>query len=138
MNLNMITSATPTFQDGDGGILVTIFALCGIVVGLLLILAAVTGLWKMFEKAGEAGWKAIIPIYNIWVLMEIIGRPGWWLILCFIPVVATIIWIIVCLDLAKSFDHGVGFAIGLIIFPFIFFVLLGWGESQYQGALAGK
>lgn len=31
----------------------------------------VIGLWKMFEKAGEAGWKSIIPVYNIYIEYKI-------------------------------------------------------------------
>lgn len=127
------------FAQNDGvGVIELILIIAVILVIVAIIGAILAGLWQTFEKAGEAGWKGIIPIYNIWVLMEIIGRPGWWLILFFIPLVNIIVWIVVCLDIAKSFDHGPGFAIGLMIFPFVFFIVLGWGESQYQGALAGK
>ena len=138
MYLSSLLSSLNILQNGGPGILEIIFTLALIAVVVAIIGAILAGLWQTFEKAGEAGWKGIIPFYNIWVLMEIIGRPGWWLILFFVPVVNFIIWIIVCLDLAKSFDHGTGFAIGLMIFPFIFFIILGWGEAQYQGALAGK
>jgi hypothetical protein len=137
MNMSLFSLTLFSIFD-DTGLLAVIFGIAFLVMVLLLFAAIVTGLWKTFEKAGEAGWKGIIPIYNIWVLIEIIGRPGWWLILFFIPIVGFIIWIIMCLDLAKSFDHGTGFAIGLMIFPFIFFIILGWSEAQYQGALAGQ
>lgn len=29
--------------------------------------------WKIFTKAGQEGWKALIPIYNVVVLYKIIG-----------------------------------------------------------------
>ncbi|UCG26461.1 MAG: signal peptidase I [Chloroflexota bacterium] len=103
---------------------------------MLLVIAVIAGMWQIFEKAGEAGWKAIIPFYNIWVLLEIVGRPGWWLILYFIPVVGFVIWVIMMIDLAKSFDHGIGFAIGLMILPVIFVPLLGFSEMQYYGPAA--
>ena len=138
MYLSSLISALNIFQSGGLGVIEIIFILAAIAIALVLIGAILAGLWKTFEKAGEAGWKGIIPIYNFWVLMEIIGRPGWWFILLFIPVIGTIVWIVVSLDLAKSFDHGIGFAIGLMIFPFLFFVILGWSEAQYQGALAAK
>ena len=32
-------------------------------------------MWLIFEKAGEAGWKSIIPIYNLYIMLEIIGLP---------------------------------------------------------------
>ena len=27
--------------------------------------------WKIFVKAGEPGWAALIPFYNVWVLVKI-------------------------------------------------------------------
>jgi Family of unknown function (DUF5684) len=57
-------------------------------------------------------------------------------ILMFIPFVNFITWIILCIDVAKSFGKGVGFAIGLILLPFIFFLILGFGSAQYQGPSA--
>ena len=50
----------------------------------------------IFTKAGEAGWKSIIPIWNILVLLKIVGREWWWIILMLIPIVGIVIWIIVC------------------------------------------
>ena len=52
-------------------------------VWLALIVLVLAGWWKMFEKAGQPGWAAIIPIYNLYILLKIAGRPGWWLILFF-------------------------------------------------------
>jgi len=57
-----------------------------------------------------------------------------WLILL-IPFVNLIIWIILCIDIAKNFGKGAGF-IGLLLLPFIFFLILGFGSAQYQGASA--
>ena len=105
-------------------------------VGLLLAIAVIAGMWLIFEKAGEAGWKSIIPIYNIYVMLEIVGRPGWWVILYFIPVVGFIVWVMMMIDLAKSFDRGIGFAIGLMFLPVIFYPLLGFSDMQYYGPAA--
>jgi hypothetical protein len=112
------------------------YSLTASCIGLLIFLAYVVGLWQVFIKAGESGWKAIIPIYNIWILLEIIGRPGWWVILYFIPVVGFVIWVIMNLDLAKSFDRGTWFAIGLILLPFLFVPFLGFSDTQYYGPAA--
>ncbi len=87
----------------------------------------------MFTKAGEAGWKSIIPIYNLIVLLKIVGREWWWVILFLIPIVGFIVWIIVALDLAKSFGRGTGFGIGLIFLTPIFALILGFGSDTYQG-----
>jgi hypothetical protein len=100
---------------------------------IALYVLFVAGLWKTFEKAGEAGWKAIIPIYNILILLKMVGREWWWILLMLIPIVGFIVWIIVALDLAKVFGRGTGFAIGLIFLSFIFVVILGFGSDTYRG-----
>jgi hypothetical protein len=47
-----------------------------------------------------------------------------------------IVSFIVAFDLAKVFGKGAGFALGMIfLFP-IFYPVLGFGNSQYQGAPA--
>lgn len=78
-------------------------------------LLTVLPLWFIFKKAGQPEWAALIPIFNIYVMLKVVGRPGWWLLLFLIPFVGLIIWIIVAYDLARSFGHGAGFTIGLIL-----------------------
>ena len=93
--------------------------------------------WKIFTKAGQPGWACIIPIYNLYVWCKIVGRPWWWILLMLIPFVNLVILIILIIDLAKSFGKGVLFGIGLLLLPFIFFPILGFGSAQYQGPAAG-
>jgi len=115
---------------GDGG-----SATGGAIVGLIqlgLVILAIAGLWKTFDKAGEPGWGAIIPFYNAYLLCKIAGRPGWWLLLLLIPFVNLIILIIVSIDIAKNFGQGVGFGIGLALLGFIFYPILGFGDAVYQ------
>lgn len=107
-----------------------VFWICEIAFIILMVAA----MWKVFSKAGQPGWAAIIPIVNTYFLCKVAGRPGWWLILLFIPFVNLIIWIILCIDIAKAFGKGAGFGIGLLLLPFIFFPILGFGSAQYQGA----
>ena|ERR1017187_7474870 len=110
-----------------------IFWICYFAIVILLIVA----MWKVFSKAGQPGWACIIPIYNLYVLCKIAGRPGWWVLLMLIPFVNFIILIIIAIDIAKAFGKGVGFGIGLILLPFIFYPILGFGSAQYQGSTAG-
>ena len=107
-----------------------VFWICWTVYTVLMIAAW----WKVFSKAGQPGWAAIIPIYNLIVWCKILGRPAWWvllLLICF-----PIFFIILSIDLAKSFGKGVGFAIGLILVSIIFFPILGFGSATYQGPSA--
>ncbi|CAG0958880.1 hypothetical protein METP3_00702 [Methanosarcinales archaeon] len=97
-----------------------------------LIILIVAGIWKVFVKAGQPGWAAIIPIYNIYILLKIACKPGWWLILYIIPLVNIIVAIIVTSNISKNFGKGTGFTIGLILLPFIFYPILGFGDATYK------
>ena len=118
-------------QESDGASLAVWWVL-GAAFWIIFIIAG----WKVFEKAGQAGWKVLIPFYNYYIILKIVGRPGWWLILYFIPIVNIVILIIVMVDLSKSFGHGVGFALGLIFLGWIFWLILGFGSSRYLGPAA--
>ena len=110
----------------------------GGVIWLALAILAIAGAWKTFEKAGEPGWGAIVPFYNIYLMCKIAGRPGWWLILFIIPCVGVIIAIMVCIDIARNFGKGTLFGIGLAILGFIFFPILGFGDARYLGNKSSK
>jgi hypothetical protein len=104
------------------------------VLWLAVIVLFIAGLWKVFTKAGKPGWASIVPIYNLWVLLEIAGRPGFWLLLLLIPLINFVIYIMVCVDVARSFSKGAGFGIGLLCLPMVFFPMLGFGSARYIGA----
>lgn len=130
---NMLTTLAQQGGQG-GGAGGAIF----LVLMLAIVVLVIVGLWKVFEKAGQPGWAAIIPIYNIYILLKIVGRPWWWIILFIIPIVSLIITIIVYIDVAKSFGKSVLFGIGLIFLAPIFICILGFGDSKYIGPAAAK
>jgi hypothetical protein len=103
---------------------------------LLCLAVAIIAGWKLFTKAGQPGWAAIIPIYNLYVMTKIVGRPWWWLLLCLIPLVNIIIAFILAWDLAKSFGQSLMFAIGLMLLGFIFYPILAFGPATYKGPSA--
>jgi hypothetical protein len=100
------------------------------IISLAISVLIIVALWKVYEKAGKPGWAAIIPIYNIWVLLEIIKKPWWWLLLLLIPIVNIVILIIMIHNLSLKFGKGVGFTIGMILLPFIFIPILGFGDAK--------
>ena len=104
----------------------------GVIVYVAIIVFEIAALWRVFVKGDRPGWAAIIPFFNTYTLLKVVGRPGWWLILYFIPIVNIIVWIIVCIDLAKSFAKSSGFAVGVILLPFIFIPILGFGSATYR------
>jgi uncharacterized membrane protein YhaH (DUF805 family) len=95
-------------------------------------------MFGMFKKANQPVWWAFIPILNIYGILKIIGRPGWWLLLFLIPCVSFIIWIIVAIDLSKSFGHGIAFAVGLWFLSLIFLAILSYSGDEYRGPIAAQ
>jgi hypothetical protein len=100
------------------------------VIGILMIIS----LWKIFKKAGEPGWAAIIPIYQTIVFLKIAGKPGWWFFLLLIPFVGLVFAILALVNFAERFGKGGGYIVGLIILPFVFFPMLAFGDAQYLGS----
>ena len=108
------------------------------IIYLAILIVTIIGCWKAYSKAGQPGWSCIIPIYNMIVWLQICGRPIWWFILLLIPVVNIIIFLIVCIDFAKSFGKGAGYGIGIFLIPFVFQPMIGFGSASYQGPSAGQ
>ena len=129
------------FFQSDGSSAAGSAALQGMAMGITILWAAVlllviVGMWKVFTKAGEPGWAAIVPIYNFIVLLKVAGKPAWWFLLMLIPVVNFVVLIIMDIAIAKNFGKGGGFAAGLILLAPIFFPILGFGDAKYQPTAA--
>jgi|SRR5437667_6864976 len=107
-------------------------AMAILIVYAAVILVMIAALWKVFTKAGEPGWAAIVPIYNIIVMLKIAGKPAWWLVLMLIPFVNLVVAIIMVVSLAKNFGKGTGFALGMLFLAPIFYPILAWGDAKYQ------
>jgi len=105
---------------------------------LVILILVWAGLWKIFVKAGKPGWAAIIPIYNAIVLIEIIGKPTIWILWLLIPCVNIVFSIWALNLLSKSFGKSEGYTVGLIILPFVFIPLLGFGDAKYLGPSAAE
>ena len=106
-----------------------VFIICWLVIVVFLIAAQ----WKVFVKAGQPGWAAIIPIYNIYIMTKIAGKPGIWTLLCLLPIVNIIFTIWLYNMISKSFGHDEGFTVGLFLLGIVFWPILGFGSSKYQG-----
>lgn len=113
-----------------------LIGIIGFLIYVAIIGVIIAGIWKTFTKAGQPGWAAIIPIYNIYIMLKIANKPGWWLLLFFVPVVNFVIAIIVALEIAKAFGKGTGFGVGLALLGFIFYPILGFGDATYGSAPA--
>ena len=111
-----------------------------ITIACVIVILQIIAMWKIFKKAGQKGWKSIIPIYNLVILYRIIGISPWLILLyltAWIPFVGFIVSIVLTIyqanSLAKSFGKDIGYTIGLIFLPPIFYMILGLGSAQYVG-----
>lgn len=142
-DLTTTTQATNSSGLAALGIFSGIFLL----ISIPLIIFSIVCLWKVFEKAGQEGWKSIVPIYNIWVMCEIAGKPGWWsliFLLMAIPLINFIAWIpavivqiIISIELAKRFGKEPIFAAVLLLLPFIGYAMLAFGAAKYSASNSG-
>lgn len=110
----------------------------GVIAGIVVALLVITVLlfasqWIIFQRAGVAGWKCLIPVYNMYILMQISGKPGWWAILLFVPLIGVVVYLFAMLSLAKKFGKSELYGVGLLLLPMIFFPLLAFGKAEYEG-----
>lgn len=125
MNSSVLTNESAQLLAGAS----TFITVCSLVVCVLMLVAE----WRIFVKAGEAGWKCLIPVYGACVLSRIItGSMAKWL-LCLIPIFGFFYGIVLDYKLCKCFGHGVGFFIGMLFLPSIFTLILAFDSSDYYG-----
>jgi hypothetical protein len=82
--------------------------------------------FKIFSRLGQAGWKVLIPVFNIYIFTKIIEKPIWWLALYLILPVG---YILSSIQVAKLFNKKSVFIVGLILLPIIFFPLLAFKKN---------
>lgn len=104
-----------------------------LVLYLALIGLMIASLWKVFEKAGQPGWIALVPIYNLYVLViEVARLEILWFILCFVPFVNIFAIFKIYIAVAEEFGKTAGFGIGLVFLGFIFFPMLAFGDAEHS------
>ncbi len=104
-------------------------------IGLVILVTFTVGLYKLFEKAGEAGWKAIVPIYSWLVWLKLIGKPIWWVVLLLIPVVNILVLVSMVIDLARAYgQHDLKHHAAALLLPFYYLPKIGFDPKvKYVG-----
>lgn len=134
------------------------YILIFVIVSLIMTILHVIGIWNVFKKAGEPGWKSIIPFYNTYTLYKISWNPMWfWLVLlggligagllsfatvtvcvilgALVELFAFVVRFVMYYRLCLSFGWGVGKYILTILFAPIMFMVMGFGKSVYVGPI---
>ncbi|MBR3220305.1 hypothetical protein IKF76_00340 [Candidatus Saccharibacteria bacterium] len=136
-NYNNGYSTSSKYYDGTEQFLAEIAPVLITTVVVLSIIAIITavGNWFLFKKAGQPGWKALIPFYNNYVLFQIADLNPWLSLLLYINPINIVMSLILDIKLAKVFGRGGGFALGLLLFPPIFVWLIA-ASDKYEYQLA--
>lgn len=134
-------------SDATGFTLLVFLSVLVLFIGLLPIV----GKWKVYEKLGMLGWYSIIPVYADYKLCERVHRTdegrtflmaylivlicSW--VFCWVDTVGVLLAlaqlvmdIIVLNDMSRTFGKETGYTIGLVIFGFVFWTMLGFGASE--------
>ncbi|WP_174705245.1 DUF5684 domain-containing protein [Arthrobacter pityocampae] len=133
--LPAMTTTTTTTTDPAAVAGAAIGGILSLVIALLITGFALRG---MFKKAGEPGWAAFVPLYNIIVLLRISGLSPWLVLLAFIPVLQIVLAVLLAINVAKVFGKGAGTAVLIFFFAVIMYFVLSYGSARYLGREAAR
>ena len=108
-----------------------IAALLFVLIYIGIIVLMITSVWKVFTKANQPGWAAILPIYNIIIMLEVAKKPTWWVAMYFIPIANFIFMIMTLNGISKNFGKDEGFTVGMVFLGIVFWPILAFGNAQY-------
>lgn len=145
---NTYTTTTPDVESIFGGMAVgaiVLVAILGLIV-LAILIFMIIAQCKLFTKAGEKWWKALIPIYNSWIQAKITGLAWWWLPIFLVASALTevktlgfvagmgviLISFNFNYNLAKKFGKSNGFAVLTTFLPIIGLPILAFGSAKYD------
>ena len=63
--------STDTYSAAAVGTVLGMFTGIVLIIALVIAIIQIIAMWKLYTKAGEKGWKSIIPIYNLVILFKI-------------------------------------------------------------------
>jgi signal peptidase I len=101
------------------------------IVTLLLFILSMVGLWGIFEKSGEKGWKTLVPFYNWYIWLQIIRKPLWWYIFLLVPFINVFVILLMIVEVLKCFRKNglVDQALGAL-FPFFYLPYLAFSAKE--------
>ena len=105
-----------------------------IVLFLVFAVVAVIIEWRLLARGGCHGWACFIPIYNTVCMCRAIFGKGWMFLLYFVPIVNVFLALATPFFMAKAYGRNTFFfGLGLLLFPFLFLLILAFGEDTYCG-----
>ncbi len=123
---------------------------------VLFYLLQIIAQWMLFKKAGEGGWKSLIPVYNYYTLFKITWSRSAFFVMAVLMVgsavllqytdsgicqvfgkifsaLVSLITIIETYKVSRAYGHGFPYFLGLLFLEPLFVMILGLGASRYVG-----
>lgn len=158
MNIDELSQTLSTMDPTElalGVGFVGILMILMLVGGIVWYFLSALGYFKMYKKAGEAGWKAFIPLLTDYVKFKIAWTKKffWIYLVCLLvfyclntsETLLVLLLSLACgitcivfgfkndIRMAKSFGKSTGWGVALFFFPFIVSLILGFGKATYIG-----
>ena len=98
-----------------------------VILSIIYFVASHVGLYKIFEKLGLEGWKALVPFYGTYLAVKKIKKSWVWTITYYVPFLGFVVWMGIIVELMKllektSFkEHFLGVVFAGIYLPYIGF-----------------
>jgi hypothetical protein len=73
----------------------------------------------------ENGWLAWVPIANLFLMLNIAKKPVWWILLCLLPLVNIVIFILIWMGVAEARQKPNWWGI-LMIVPLVGLIVPGY------------
>ena len=131
-------------------------------VSALYIAIQVIAYWRIFTKAGQPGWKSLVPVLSQYTAFKAVWKPFMffamliivladllfitlaslfaeltfllmWLIML-TSAAAVVMYVAFTHKLSRAFRHGVPFTAGLLLLQPVFLLVLAFGGAEYHGA----
>lgn len=100
---------------------------------IVYILGCVVGLCLIFKKAGEAWWKALVPVYSFVVWIRICGKGWKWYIYFLVPAINIFTFLLMVVETGKTFRrYSFWEQVVAVVFPWAYLICLGaMGKFSY-------
>ena len=101
-----------------------------VIISLIISIVMLISLIKIFTRNRKPGWGVIIPIYNFILMSEIAEVKSIYVILLFVPIVNIYARYVIYKGIAKKYNKSSGYAVGMLLVPFIFFPMLAFKKED--------
>lgn len=140
MQYDMTSQTTNTAaSSGDAVLAIGMMLFLGVVI-LVAYVVTVIAMWRLFAKGGEAGWKALVPIYNQWIFLRLGNQAGWWAIVSLVPflgILGYVFSVIAAYNIGLKLSKESWWVVLYILAPIVWLYVLAFDKSAWRTTASG-